>query len=156
MISAFCEICLKMGECKLRVNAGRRRIEVYDMRFRIGIADLAANALIEALKLDEGRDFLSFQEIEAYGCEVVNILKASGQEAVLILSREHTERFLHDYSDFFTLTTRANSIEGLELAEGKNRSDLIQAFRGYLALDVLRAFVSKTSVDVLRGSYDRV
>lgn len=115
------------------------------------MADLAANALIEALKIDEKRDFLTFREIEAYGIEVVEVLKDKGLEAILILSRDYTERFLHDYSDFFVLTTNSDNQEGLKLAAGKTKSDLIARFRGYLALDVLLAFVNSRSVQKLQN-----
>lgn len=123
------------------------------MGYAIGIADLAANALIEALKIDETRVFLTYDEIEAYGCEVVNVLRERGQEATLILSRDYTERFLHDYSDFFVADSNEQHRQGLRLAEGKDKSDLIERFRGYIALDVLRAFVNSKSVDTLRTHY---
>ena len=48
------------------------------MCFYIGIEDLAANAMIEMLKKG-GRRFLTYNEIEMYGAEVVQVLKESGE-----------------------------------------------------------------------------
>ena len=101
------------------------------MCFYIGIEDLAANAMIEMLKKD-GRRFLTYNEIEMYGAEVVQILRENGEKAVLILSRENTDALFRNYSEFL--------------------EDLIQQFRGYLALDVLLAFMNQRSVNVL-GAY---
>ena len=56
----------------------------------IGIEDLAANAMIEMLKKG-GQRFLTYNEIEMYGAEVVQILRENGEKAVLILSRENTD-----------------------------------------------------------------
>lgn len=42
-----------------------------------------------------------------------------------------------------------NGEKGISLKEGKEAEDLIQQFRGYLALDVLLAFVNQRSVQVL-------
>ena len=47
------------------------------MCFYIGIEDLAANAMIEMLKKG-GQRFLTYDEIEMYGAEVIQILKEKG------------------------------------------------------------------------------
>ena len=49
-----------------------------NMCFYIGIEDLVANALIEVLKKGDKR-FLTYNEIENYGAEVVRILKENGE-----------------------------------------------------------------------------
>ena len=51
-------------------------------------------------------------------------------------------------SDFFE-EHEENGEKGISLKEGKEAEDLIQQFRGYLALDVLLAFVNQRSVQVL-------
>ena len=56
-----------------------------NMCFYIGIEDLVANALIEVLKKGDKR-FLTYNEIENYGAEVVRILKENGAEIVGILA----------------------------------------------------------------------
>jgi hypothetical protein len=117
------------------------------MCFYIGIEDLAANALIEALKKGTKR-FLTYLEIEKYGAEVIQILSIKGEKAILVLSRENTNAFYRNYADFF----EEKEIEGdygIELKEGKEINDLIVQFRGYLALDLLLAFVNERSVQAL-------
>jgi len=42
-----------------------------------------------------------------------------------------------------------NGKRGIRLKSGKEVEDLIQQFRGYLALDVLLAFMDQRSVQVL-------
>lgn len=120
------------------------------MCFYIGIEDLAANAMIEMLKKD-GRRFLTYNEIEMYGAEVVQILRENGEKAVLILSRENTDALFRNYSEFFE-EMEQNGKRGIKLTDDKEVEDLIQQFRGYLALDVLLAFMNQRSVNVL-GAY---
>ena len=117
------------------------------MCFYIGIEDLAANAMIEMLKKG-GQRFLTYNEIEMYGAEVVQILKENGEKAVLILSRESTDALFRNYSEFFE-EGEQNGKRGIRLKENKEVGDLIQQFRGYLALDVLLAFMNKRSLRVL-------
>lgn len=117
------------------------------MCFYIGIEDLAANAMIEMLKKG-GQRFLTYNEIEMYGAEVVQILKENGEKAVLILSRENTDALFRNYSEFFE-EKEQNGKRGIKLKDDKEVEDLIQQFRGYLALDVLLAFMNQRSVQVL-------
>lgn len=117
------------------------------MCFYIGIEDLAANAMIEMLKRGRQR-FLTYDEIELYGAEVVQILKENGEKAVLILSRENTAAFFRNYAEFFEEGLQ-NGKKGIKLKAEKQLDDLIQQFRGYLALDVLLAFMNQRSVQVL-------
>lgn len=119
------------------------------MCFYIGIEDLAANALIESLQKNQRR-FLTYKEIEAYGAVVVQLLREQNEKAVLILSRDKTNAFFHDYSDFFEEQQSADGL-GIALKEEKNVDDLIEQFRGYLPLDVLMAFVNSRSVKVLEA-----
>ena len=116
------------------------------MCFYIGIEDLAANALIESMRIE--KRFLTYREIEDYGSKVVEILNEKGEKAVLILSRENTNALFRNYSDFFEEKTE-NDMKGIALKEGIELEDLIMQFRGYLALDVLMAFVNERSVQAL-------
>ena len=117
------------------------------MCFYIGIEDLAANAMIEMLKKG-GQRFLTYDEIEMYGAEVIQILKENGEKAVLILSRENTDALFRNYSEFFEAGEQ-NGKKVIKLKAEKEVDDLIQQFRGYLALDVLLAFMNQRSVQVL-------
>lgn len=108
---------------------------------------MAANALIEALRISEKR-FLTYEEIEAYGTKVVQILNEKGEKAVLILSRENTNALFRNYSEFFE-EKELNGLMGIELKQDKGLEDLIEQFRGYLSLDVLKAFIDKRSVQAL-------
>ncbi len=111
------------------------------MCFYIGIKDIAANGLIEMLKINKKNRFLSYKQIEDYGNTVVRSLNQSGESAVLILSREDTSEFFRNYADFFEESTNSEGETGILLKEGKGVTDLINQFRTYLALDVLLKFV---------------
>ena len=117
------------------------------MCFYIGIEDLAANALIEIMKKTDRR-FLTYSEIESYGAEVVQLFKENGEKAILILSRDNTDALFKNYSEFFE-EREEDGKKGILLKEGKNVEDLIQHFRGYLALHVLLAFMNQRSVQIL-------
>jgi len=114
------------------------------MGFYIGIEDLAANALIEILS-ESDRRFVTYRELEEYGAEVVNILLEQNEKAVLILSRDNTYDMLRSYSGIFTEEKQGDDL-GISLRGGVGVKDLIDKFRGYLALDVLLAFVDKRSI----------
>lgn len=117
------------------------------MCFYIGIEDLAANALIESMRRAE-KTFLTYKEIENYGSRVVEFLNEKDEKAVLILSRESTCALFRNYSDFFEEKS-VNGEMGIELKKEVTLEDLINQFRGYLALDVLMAFVNESSVQAL-------
>ena len=117
------------------------------MCFYIGIEDLAANALIEAL--EQGcKSFLTYEKIESYGSKVVEILGEKGEKAVLILSRNDTNNFYRNYSEFFEEKIE-NGKAGIILKKGKTVKDLIEHFRGYIALNLLIAFCDVRSVQAL-------
>lgn len=135
----------------MALEAVQEKAEERDaMCFYIGIEDLAANALIELLRTDETKRFVTYGEVEEYGNAVVRVLQKQGEKAVLILSRNNTDTFFRDYSEFFEEHKGENGALGIRLRDEKKITDLIQQFRGYLALDVLLAFVNHESVDVLR------
>lgn len=117
------------------------------MNYFIGIEDLAANALIAVLAKKEKR-FVSYDDMERYGNKVIEVLGQRGKKAILVLSRESTFVFYRDYSDYFK-EAEIDGVKGIFLKESKNVEDLIDAFRGYLALDLLLAFTDDLSVETL-------
>ena len=117
------------------------------MGIYIGIEDLVANALIELVENTEKREVM-FKELDEYGALVVKYLNDKAEQAVLILSKERTNEFLHDYSEYFELFTRGIE-EGIRLKEDVSVEKLWEQFRGYLSVDVMLAFIDKVSVGAL-------
>lgn len=117
------------------------------MRIYIGIEDLVANALIELVENTDKREVM-FRELDEYGALVVKYLSAKNEQAVLILSKERTNKFLHDYSDYFELFTKGIE-EGIRLKDGVSVEKLWEQFRGYLSVDVMLAFMDKDVIGAL-------
>lgn len=111
----------------------------------IGIEDLAANALIELMTNDETKRFVSYEELENYGNEVVNFLNERGERATLILSRDNTNAMFRKYSNIFE-EKESNGHLGIQLKSSITIEDLIRKFRGYLTCGVFLAFVNKQTV----------
>ena len=112
------------------------------MCYYIGIQDLVANALIELVDNNkEGK--VSFKELNEYGAKVLDVLNEKGERAVLVLSRDYTNRFIH------------NCIESHDdekyvcLKEGITTDKLRDVFRSYTTYQVLQAFVDAKSLEVL-------
>jgi hypothetical protein len=108
--------------------------------FYIKLEDLAANAFIQSLKINNTR-FLTFMEIESYGKKVIKHLQEHGKDAILILSRNDTNMMFQEYNDFFE-EHEENGRKGIQLKTNITLDDLIQQFHGYLPLDVLYAFIN--------------
>ncbi len=119
------------------------------MSIRIGIEDLVANALIELVDNDENNREVTYKQLNDYGAIVIETLNAKNEEAVLIVSKERTKAFLHDYSDFFEVRTNARQEKCIALLDGKTTDELRELFRGYLSLDMLLAFISEHSLQAL-------
>lgn len=120
------------------------------MKFYIGIKDLAANAMIEVLKKEDNRRYVTFEEMEKYGTAVVRILNENHEGVILMMSRNDTNALFHDYSDYFNPHVDDMGVcDGISLKDGKNLKDLIYKFRGYLAVDVLKAFINDTAIQAL-------
>lgn len=113
----------------------------------IGIEDLVANALIELVEKSAEREVL-FKQLDEYGAQVIKYLNDKEEQAVLVLSKERTNEFLHDYSDYFELFSRGMD-EGIRLKENVSVTELWEKFRGYLSVDVMLAFMDKVSVSAL-------
>lgn len=113
----------------------------------IGIEDLVANAIIELVERSSRREVL-FSEATRYGAEVVQILSEKNKRAVLILSRNSKNEFLHDYSNYFELFSNGEE-EGIRLKENVTVQELWGKFRGYLPVDIMLAFMNERSVQKL-------
>lgn len=113
----------------------------------IGIEDLVANALIELAEHKKQREVL-FKDLDRYGAKVVKLLNQENEQAVLILSKERTNEFLHDYSDYFELFTNGLE-EGIRLKDNVDIDVLRVKFRSYLSIKVMLAFIDRTSVESL-------
>jgi hypothetical protein len=113
----------------------------------IGIEDLVANALIELVEKTEKRE-VYFKQLDEYGAKVVKYLNDKQEQAVLVLSKERTNSFLHDYSDYFELFS-CGIDEGIRLKDTVSVEQLWEKFRGYLSVDVMFAFMDGVSVSAL-------
>lgn len=117
------------------------------MYIYIGIEDLAANALIELLEKSEKKEVL-FSTLQEYGATVIKILSESGKNALLILSDEYTNEFLHDYGNMFEQFSNGKE-EGIKLKDSVTVTELWRVFRSYLSLDVIKAFSDTQSIKAL-------
>lgn len=114
------------------------------MRYYVGIEELAANALIECLSAN-GSSQVSFSELHTYGETVVKIMEQNGCRAVLVLSRDRTNAFIYDCSDYFKIVDN----EIIELRSGKTVEDLRKAFRSETPFQVLKACIDPRSLEAL-------
>lgn len=126
-----------------------QRMEGNNMCVYIGIEDLVANALIELVERENKR-IVRFKELEKYGAMVVKCLSDQNEEAILVLSKERTNVFLHDYHDYFELVFNEEGIdEGIRLKEDVTIEQLWDTFRGYLTADVMLAFMNDDAIQAL-------
>lgn len=117
----------------------------------IGIEDLVANALIELVE-KKGKRQVFFKDLNAYGAMVIKYLNKKNEQAVLLVSQERTNEFLHDYSEFFELFSEGIN-DGIKLKENVTVEKLWEKFRVYLSIDVMMAFMDTISVSKLGVSY---
>lgn len=117
------------------------------MYIYIGIEDLVANALIELVEKSEKRE-VSFRTLNEYGARVIKLLNEKDEQAVLIMSKEKTNDFLYDYSEYFELFIDGDA-EGIRLKETVTLEQLWEKFRTYLSADVLLAFMNENSIRAL-------
>ena len=113
----------------------------------IGIEDLVANALIELVEKSKKREVL-FRQLDAYGTKVIGYLNANHKPAALSLSRESTDEFLYEYSEYFELFSKGMD-EGIRLRKNVLVDQLWKKFRGYLTVEVMLAFMNEDSVSAL-------
>lgn len=115
----------------------------------IGIENLAASALIKLLAWDSKNKFVKFSDLIDYGTEVVKILNAKREEAVLVYSRESSELLFSDYSEFFKLDT-VDGWEGVRLQDGKTVKDLWAKFLSSASVKLMAALDDEKAIQALR------
>ena len=116
------------------------------MCYYIGIQDLVANALIELAK--KGIDEVSFKRLNAYGARVIEKLNENKERAVLVLSRDYTNRFIHDCTEYFEVKPGEDG-DLICLKKGIDPDALEDVFRLYTDYKVLQAFVDSRSLEAL-------
>lgn len=114
----------------------------------IGIADLVASALIEQMRREETNRRVSLQTLVDYGTVIVRILTSSGQNAILLLTRESTYEFVHDYADYFSIM-EYDGVEYIELVDGFTAEDLRRQFWKNLTVDLAKALTETESLAAL-------
>ena len=114
----------------------------------IGIEDLVASALIGMMKQKETERKISLQTLSEYGTVIVKLLTESGQDAILLLTRENTYEFIHDYVDYFFIKTY-DGVEFIELKDGITAGKLRQQFRKNLTVDLAKAINGEESLKAL-------
>ena len=112
--------------------------------YYIEIENLVANALIERLEKFNKRS-ITFSALDSYCNAVVANLKEGKKDVITIFSRESTEMFFHDYTDFFDV-----SEDAITLKDNIELKKLKEIFRINLALDVLLAFSCDKAIEVLK------
>lgn len=118
--------------------------------YRIGIEDLASNALIECLKNKEGdltNYVVTYKTLERYGKQVQESLEERGINSLLVFGRCNTYRMYHEHSKFFVEGISADG-EGVSLVSGVTVKDLIESWRMFTSVDLLVTYMDKTA---LRG-----
>lgn len=115
----------------------------------IGIDDLAANALIELMKLNETNRRVSLQSLYNYGTVIVRLLSRPGQDAILFLTKESTNEFVDNYRDYFSIVNEAGT-EYLELNKDKTIDDLRNQFRVNLTVDMAKALIEREALEILK------
>ena len=114
----------------------------------IGIEDLVANALIEMMRSEEANRRISVKTLADYGTVIVRLLTASGQNAILFLTKESTYEFVHDYAEYFSIIEHEN-IEYIELKDGVQAEELRRQFRKNLTVDLAKALTGEESLRAL-------
>lgn len=118
--------------------------------YRIGIEDLASNALTECLKGKEGDlsgYVVTYKTLERYGKQVQESLAERGINSLLVFGRCSIYKMYHEYSRFFVEGISAEG-EGVSLVSGVTIKDLIESWRMFTPVDLLVTYMNK---EVLRG-----
>lgn len=114
----------------------------------IGIEDLVASALIEQIRYEETHRRVSLQTLVDYGTVIVRTLTKSGQNAILLLTRDSTYEFVHDYAEYFSIV-EYEGIEYIELLDTVTADDLRHQFRRNLTVDLAKALAGTESLAAL-------
>ena len=112
----------------------------------IGIECLAANALIEILEKSNKRE-VSFDTLVRYGMEVVRFLQQkSGEEAVLLLSKEYQINMIENYSHFFDVDFIGLDQGVFRLKETTTVDELNDYFRWTMSVKLVEAFMAPEAI----------
>lgn len=118
--------------------------------YGIVIEDMVANAFIELNKRNKERvSEISFDIIEKYGNAVFEKLEKDGKKVYFSLSNDNTQRFIINYSNYFTLKDDdidSDMYSSIILNDDVEIDKLIVRFRTYLPLDLLMAYSDKETV----------
>lgn len=109
----------------------------------IGIESLAANALIRLLEKDPNAREVSFSTLVNYGMEIIRVYRRdTGEDAVLLLSREYQMNMIANYSDFFDVQMDDDGQGVFRLKNGVTKELLKEYFQLTMKINLLRAFLS--------------
>lgn len=117
------------------------------MRYYIGIEELVANALIEIVENTQKRS-VTFKQLNEYEDAIINILKSKKIQATLIYTKDKTNTFFYDCSDFFDIIENDEDVI-ISLKEEKTSDELRDYFRTNMSLELLEVFVKKEATNVL-------
>ena len=126
----------------------QRKETVFFSKDFIGIEDLVANALIEQVDKTGNRE-ISFAKLNEYGASVIRTLNNQNQEAILLLSRDRTNTFIHNCTEYFTVRTDAEQEMYISLNEEISTDELRRQFRANIAYNVLLAFINESALQAL-------
>lgn len=118
----------------------------------IGIESLAANALIELMEREHTRE-VSFDTLVRYGMEVVRIFeRKTGEEAVLLLSRQDQLDMIENYSEYFEVDFSGTYTGTFRLKSTVSEQDLEKLkkhFRWTMTVRLFEAFMSPEALQKL-------
>lgn len=116
----------------------------------IGIESLAANALISLLEKDPNAREISFRTLVDYGMEIIRIYRfRTGEEAILLLSREYQMNMVANYSDFFEVKMEDDGQGIFRLKEGIDAEILRDYFQWTMDVELLHAFQAPEALEKL-------
>ena len=118
----------------------------------IGIESLAANALIELMEKAHTRE-VSFDTLVRYGMEVVRIFgMQTGEEAVLLLSRQDQLDMIENYSEYFEVEfsgTYTGTFRLRDTVSSGELEKLKERFRWTMTVRLFEAFMSPDALQKL-------
>ena len=115
----------------------------------IGIESLAANALIELMDREQTCE-VSFDTLVRYGLEVVRVFgMRTGEEAVLLLSRQDQLDMMENYSEYFEVDVSDTYGGTFRLKDTASLEDLRKYFRWTMTVRLFEAFMSPEALQKL-------
>ena len=130
------------------IDSIKKRLGGIFMCYYIGIEDLVANALIEIVDKTKNRS-VSFKKLNEYGAIIIRTLNSQNKESILLLSRDKTDDFIHNCTEYFTIREDDQGESFIILNDGITTDQLREKFRVNLSFNVLLAFINKQSLEVL-------